>query len=73
MDRILLLKIGLITAPFIILCIYSFINVVKVTLKLNKEEKKMITKRKIMKRDDSNIYDLKTRRKWCDYMRSLLN
>lgn len=62
MDKILLIKIGITLIPFIILSVYSIINLVSISADLAKNEKKMITKRKIVKREDSNIYDLKARR-----------
>ena len=67
MDNSLLLKIGLISLPFLSLSVYAIINIIKINSTLKKKDKetnrKLKMERNIKKRPDTNVYDLKARRK----------
>ncbi len=67
MDNILLTKLILLSLPFALISIFITINVIRLNKKLKKadslEKAKSRTVKTINKKTDTNIYDLKTRKK----------
>lgn len=58
-----MIKIGIISLIFFSLSFYAMINVLSINRKLKKEDADIKTERKLFKRRDSNVYDLKPSRR----------
>lgn len=63
MDQMSVIQITVISFIFIAVSLYALINIIRTNGKLKREETQVEPKRKILKRKDSNIYDLKTSRR----------
>jgi uncharacterized protein YoxC len=62
MDKILVIKLAIISTLFLIFTMYLFLNLYKLHRQLKKIEQGKPMNRKILKRKDSNIYELRTSR-----------
>jgi choline-glycine betaine transporter len=66
-DNILLTKLILLSLPFALISIFITINVIRLNKRLKKadslEKTKKRTQSAINKKKDTNLYDLKTRKK----------
>lgn len=62
MDKTLIIKLGIIALIFLIFVFYMFLNLIKLNGQLKKIEQGKPINRKIRKRKDSNVYDLKASR-----------
>lgn len=63
MDNFQLIQFSIITLALIIFVLYTIINVFKLSKEMKKMDDTMETSRKILKRKDSNVYDLKATRR----------
>lgn len=59
----MLIQISIIAGVFLLFSFYAFFNIMHHGHMVNKEDKNRETKRKILKRKNSNVYDLKATRK----------
>lgn len=62
MDKTLLIKLIVVSAFLLIFIVYALIQCIRLYVKVKKHENGIPVKRKIFKRKNSNVYDLKTSR-----------
>ncbi|MBN2794864.1 MAG: hypothetical protein JXR88_05625 [Clostridia bacterium] len=63
MDKMNLMLLLSIAAIFLLICFFTVFNIMHINYKLKKQEAMIEPKRKIRKRKNTNVYDLKTTRK----------
>jgi len=62
MDKVMLMQIVIISLIFLVFVVFTIIHSMRLYFQVKNKEKKKPLKRKLFKRRDSNVYDLKATR-----------